>query len=280
MNEQENQLKEINPNYKIIHRFMGGMSNFTYLIEDFKNNKKFVYRYPGKGNYNFVNYDDEKLHLKEIEKLNISNETIYLNTKKGIKIATYIEGDNIKSDVNLDSISIILKKLHNSNVKFKKYDHLKRLEKYESLHNNKVDEYFDLKSKWEEIYNNHLKEHIKYPSHNDAQFANFIQTKEKQIYLLDWEYAGINDYIYDIACFGNVDFEMAEKLLNNYEDEVDDKKIIRLYAWRMFQCLQWFNVASYKEQIGLSKDLDVDFKKVSENYIILANKFLQDINSI
>lgn len=273
----EETLKSIKETYEIETRFMGGMSNFTYKIKD-ENGMYFVYRFPGRGNYNFVNYKDEQKHLKEIEKLNISNEVVYLKPEEGLKISTYVEGENIKEDVDLELISDILKKLHNSDVKLENYNHLKRLEKYETLHTNKQEEYLELKKKFLEIYEKDLKKHIKYPSHNDSQMANFIQTPKGNIKLLDWEYAGINDYVYDIACFGNNDFEMAKKLLETYEEKPGKEMYVRLYGWRMFQCLQWFNVASFKEEIGLSKDLGVDFKKVSENYLILARKFLKEIN--
>ncbi len=272
----ENRLKEIDSNYEIVLRFMGGMSNFTYKIKDSDDNF-FVYRFPGRKNYNFVNYDDEKLHLKEIESLNISNDVIFLKPDEGLKISKYVEGENISDDVDLNLVSDVLKKLHNSNVKFKEYDHLSRLNKYEKLHTNDMDEYFKLKEEFLTIYDKYLKQHIKYPSHNDAQVANFIQTPNGDIKLLDWEYAGINDYIYDIACFGNNDFNMAQKLLSVYEKEITDSLLIRLYGWRMFQCLQWFNVASFKEDIGLSKDLGVDFKAVSKKYISLADEFLNQL---
>ncbi len=272
----EERLKKIDSSYEIVSRFMGGMSNFTYKIKDDKGNF-YVYRFPGRKNYNFVNYDDEKKHLKEIEVLDISNEVIFLEPSEGLKISKYVEGENIGEDVDLKLVSSILKKLHNSDVDFVDYDHLSRLKKYESLHTNDMEEYFKLKEEFLKIYDTYLKQHIKYPSHNDAQVANFIQTPEGDIKLLDWEYAAINDYIYDIACFGNADFNMAKKLLVAYEDEVTDDKLIRLYGWRMFQCLQWFNVASFKEDIGLSKDLGVDFKMVSQKYISLAQEFLEEL---
>ncbi len=274
----EERLKKIDSKYEIISRFMGGMSNFTYKVKDDKENL-YVYRFPGRKNYNFVNYDEEKIHLKEIEKLNISNEVVFLEPSEGLKISKYVEGENIGDDVDLELVSSILKKLHNSDVKFKDYDHLGRLKKYETLHTNDMEEYFKLKEEFLKIYDTYLKKHIKYPAHNDSQVANFIQTPSGDIKLLDWEYAGVNDYIYDIACFGNADFNMAKKLLSVYEDDVNDEKLIRLYGWRMFQCLQWFNVASFKEDIGLSKDLGVDFKMVSKKYISLANEFLNNIKT-
>lgn len=37
-----------------------------------------------------------------------------------------------------------------------------------------------------------------------------------KIYLLDWEFFGLNDFYYDIVLFGNIDFKDVEKLLGYY----------------------------------------------------------------
>ena len=51
----------------------------------------------------------------------------------------------------------------------------------------------------------------------------------------------------------------------------------RLYFFRAFQTLQWHNVALYKEFIGLSVDLGVDFMFVAGLYLDKAEKFLNEI---
>ena len=45
----------------------------------------------------------------------------------------------------------------------------------------------------------------------------------------------------------------------------------------MYQCLQWHNVAMYKDLIGLSKDLGVDFKFFADLYLDKATNFLNKI---
>ena len=95
---------------------------------------------------------------------------------------------------------------------------------------------------------------------------------------MDWEFAGNNDPYYDIACFGNNDFDHAEKLLPVYlEKEPTTEDFNRLYFFRTFQCLQWNNVAWYKEYIGLSKDLGVDFKFFANLYLDKAEKLLKSM---
>ena len=81
--------------------------------------------------------------------------------------------------------------------------------------------------------------------------------------------------MYDVACVGNKEFELALKFLPIYlgrEPEVQEFR--RLYLWRAFQCLQWHNVALYKDLIGLSQDLQLDFKLIASAYLTKAEQFL------
>lgn len=265
-------LEEINPNLAIISRFSGGMSNFTYLVEDSSTNEKFVFRYPGDGAYNFVDYKNEYKALQEGFKLGLTSETIYFDPESGIKIAKYVEGDNlIGTDLDYTAVRDYLKKFHGGNFRnLVSYDHFGRLAKYEQLHNNVSEQYPLLKTYFEELYNQTLGQYVNKPCHNDSQLANFIRTTDDQLFLVDFEYVAINDPIYDIACFGNVDLGNALDLLATAEFDDREDPLTRLYGWRMFQCLQWYNVASYKHEIGLGEALGIDFDAVSKKYITLA----------
>lgn len=93
-----------------------------------------------------------------------------------------------------------------------------------------------------------------------------------QLYLLDWEYAALNDPYYDIASFGNVKFYDALMLLEAYLERKPTKSEadhVRFY--RMYQALQWHQVALNKEAIGLSEELHFDFKLLAEKYLNLAH---------
>jgi thiamine kinase-like enzyme len=270
-NNHQDIINKFDSELKIIERLMGGMSNYTYLCS--KNDKKFVFRIPGEGGYNFVNYTTEANNLNHILPLNINTRTVFIDPENGYKISEYIEGTMIDDNVDLNLVTKTLKQLHNYNTLFdNNYDHLKRLETYELLHQNNEVKYLKLKESFLKLFDKYLKQHLDTPCHNDAQIANMIVDENQKLYLLDWEFAGNNDKIYDIASFGNKDFNQALKLLNVYYQNPKNNHYIRLYAWRMFQCLQWFNVASYKQEIGLSEKLNIPFDKVAANYITLAEQ--------
>lgn len=266
---------------EIIKRFAGGMSNFTYLIKI--EDALFTYRIPGKNSEVLIDRNVESENLNIVEPLNLNSEIVYLNVENGHKMAKYVEGNNLSEVTDSDYYDQVvekLKKLHNSNlIAANDYDKLERLSKYEAL----VDQYgFDRNEKYFELKKSFLELYEKYSDvkfvfcHGDSQQSNWVVSDG--LYLLDWEFAGNNDPFYDIACFGNNDFNAAVKLLDVYLGRnATNDELARLYYNRFFQTLQWYNVAVYKELIGLSKELNVDFLYVSEKYINLASGFLVKI---
>lgn len=271
---------------KIDHRLMGGMSNFTYVIEVEGN--KYTFRIPGKNASVFVDFFAEKENMEIIEDLNLNNETLYTDPTIGYKIAKYVEGTPLSEVADptlyLEEVSKVLHILHESELKavddYRPYD---RLESYQQLvtdfgveHDSK---YFELKTQFL-TYRSFLDQFPKVFCHNDSQISNMV-VEADQTYLLDWEFAGNNDPMYDVACVGNKDFELALAFLPIYlgrEPQLEELK--RLYLWRAFQCLQWHNVARYKDLIGLSQDLHLDFNAIANMYLNKAEQFLMDAANI
>ena len=259
----------------VIGRLMGGMSNYTYIIEI--EGEKYTFRIPGKGAEHFTNRKQEIAIMKEIEKYDFLPAPIINDEKTGYKVAPYVDGQPL-SEITpkpLELVVPILKKLHNAPKFSFNYEPLKRLEKYEKITSGLDPVYVALKDKWAEIYNNVLKDIELVPCHGDSQTSNFV-LGDKKIYLMDWEFAANNDPIYDIACFGNANFDEAIQLIEEYFESAGKKEYQRLYAWRMFQCLQWHNVAKYKHEIGLSEELLIDFNFAANAYLDKAKGFFQN----
>ncbi len=274
------ELSKINKNYIILKKFEEGMSNFTYLISDTSTDQKFVFHYPGDGANKIVNIKNEYLVYKMIKPLKITPNVTYFNTLNGMKITNYVDGESLtNSKYEIDKIDLLIKKVHLSNLKFPSYNHLSKLERFEKLHYNNIPNYQNLKNDFLIIFDKYLKQHIKSPCHNDFQMANIIKN-DNDYSLIDWEFAAQNDPIYDIACFGNINFKSAISLLNTYFHNPSLEQLSRLYGWRMFQCLQWFNVASFKDQIGLSISLGKDFKAIAAHYLNLSKQMLGEITKL
>lgn len=274
MNEQEvlNRLQSIYPtkNIEIVHRLLGGMSNYTYVVKI--DDELYTFRIPGEYSEKFVDRNIEKLNLKLISQLDITNETIYFDVESGEKVAKYVKGESVNTleEYPYQEISDILKKIHNSGlIAENDYNPFKRLEEYENhvielgfVH---TKQYLDIKDEFFE-YKEFLESQDKVLCHGDSQPSNFVYNGNT-IISVDYEFTGNNDLCYDIACFANVKLEEGLKLLDVYFNNPNKEQTLRFYLWRTFQCFQWFNVAVFKDLVGMSELLKINFKVVSDKYL-------------
>lgn len=260
-------------NPKIEYRLLGGMSNYTYVVSE--NNQFYTIRVLGEYANHFVYREQEQYHIKRFEALNITSKTLYFDLETGIKVGQFIEGD-ILSQVNpldhLIEVSNILKQIHSAPKSKYDYHFFKRLEHYESLNKNIPKSYYDLKTWAMDEYNQTYKYIKQTFTHGDSQPSNFIVSKDK-LYIVDFEFSGNNDPYYDIACFGNIEFDYALKLLDVYLGRKANKEELkRLYYNRILQAIQWFLVAKFKHEAGMSETLKIPFDVFMEKYMNLAIK--------
>lgn len=268
----------------IVKRLEGGMSNYTYVVET--RGKKYTYRVPGKYAEKFVDRVEEWENIQEVNRLGLNNATSYVEVISGEKLAEYVEGTTI-SDTDIFSYNDLsvaaLKKIHNSDLKFRDYNAFARLNDYErycrEMGFTHPKEYLELREQLDEMRRNHSQ--VKpVPCHCDYQPTNLVVNGDK-LYVLDWEFAGMNDPIYDIACYGNAGFDKALSLLEAYVGHKPIKEELqRLYFHRSFQCLQWFNVAIFKDRIGLSRDLNMDFNQVASFFFDQAKSLAEQYHQL
>ena len=263
---------------RIVMRLEGGMSNYTYVIEAL--GKKYTYRVPGKFAEKFVDRIDEWHNIQEVEPLGINNVTTYVEILSGEKLAEYVEGTIMSTTdiISYNEMSVkALKSIHNSKMQFKDYDAFGRLDTYErychEMGFSHPEKYTQLRTRLEEMRKAYVAVPM-VPCHCDYQPTNLVISGEK-LYVLDWEYAGMNDPFYDIACYGNAGFDKALSLLESYVGHQPTKEELqRLKFHRAFQCLQWFNVAIFKDRVGLSKDLNMDFNAVAFMFLGMAEELI------
>ena len=258
----------------IVKRLEGGMSNYTYVVET--RCKRYTYRVPGKYAEKFVDRVEEWDNIQEVNKLDLNNATSYVEIISGEKLAEYVDGVIMSETdvVSYNDISVqALKKIHNSNLLFKDYNAFGRLSDYErywrEMGFTHPKEYIELREKLEQMRQAHSDVPM-VPCHCDYQPTNLVISGDK-LYVLDWEFAGMNDPFYDIACYGNAGFDKALSLLEAYVGhKPTSQELRRLYYHRAFQCLQWYNVAIYKDRVGLSRDLNMDFNQVAAFFFNMA----------
>lgn len=269
---------------KIVKRLEGGMSNYTYVVES--QGKKYTYRVPGSFAEKFVDREVEWQNIQEVERLGLNNKNSYVEIRSGEKLADYVEG-TIVSETDVVSYNELSAKalhaIHNSDLKFADYNAFGRLDDDERYCRESgfvhPEEYIVLRAKLDEIRKRHSNVRL-VPCHCDYQPTNLVVNGDK-LYVLDWEFAGMNDPIYDVACYGNAGFDKALAFLEAYVGRKPNRdELQRLYFHRAFQCMQWYNVAIFKDRMGLSQELNMNFNDVALFFFGMAKDMLEHYDEL
>jgi thiamine kinase-like enzyme len=81
------------------------------------------------------------------------------------------------------------------------------------------------------------------PCHNDLWSANFMWVEEnQQVYLIDYEYASMNDAWYDFGIWSAVNYfteAMQMELVKYYCGEFDEEKFARMKLYQILQDIKW-----------------------------------------
>lgn len=266
--------------YQIIRRMHGGMMNMSYVVKD-SNGKLFVVYVPnGKANKT-VNREIEQENTKIMEDLDLTSKMIYFDTKRGIKIKEYIEGNSLNNiqDYDISKVADLLHRIHDSRkLSPTDYHPFDRLAIYE----NRALEYQQESNKYRKLKDLlsvnfrllSLKEKVF--SHNDFQKSNIIKGLDDSYYVIDFEFAANNDEIYDIAAFANDSLKDGEELLAAYFNGKLTKEIQqRFYLWRIFISLQWHNVAIAKHYQKEGEGHKINFLNVAKYFLDLAEESAQ-----
>lgn len=245
---------------------LGGMTNKNYLITI--NNKKYVLRIAGAGTTNIINRYSEKINAREVSKIGVDKELIYFNEETGIKISEYIEKaetlnpETSKKSENLLLTSKLLKKLHTSNIKFEnRFNVFNEIKKYENLIKNKeliYKAYGGYTENRKLIFGleNFLKKNgmVIVSCHNDTVPENFIKNDKNEMFLIDWEYSGMNDPMWDLAAHSlesNFDEREENIFLENYfEKNIKKEDYLRIGCYKVLQDFLWSIWTILKEETG------------------------------
>jgi thiamine kinase-like enzyme/choline kinase len=188
---------------------LGGLTNNNYKVRI--NDKDFVARVAGTGTEKTIDRLNEKLNSSIAYQIGLDSHAIYFNELTGLKIAEFIPNaetlnpTTAKREDNMVLIADVLKTLHSSNEKFQEdFNPFDGTEYYENVllqANGKLyDGYLELKKKFMPLRNElNTLGIVNVAGHLDCLPENFIKSGEAKLYLIDWEYSGNYDNLYDIA---------------------------------------------------------------------------------
>lgn len=237
-----------------------GMTNRSFSFE--VDSKRYIMRVPGEGTEKLINRKHEYDVYQAIKDENICDPVIYMNPENGYKITEYIHDAHACDSTDFSDVSKCMNKLRSFHNKKLVVNHtfevFEELEKYESYWQGMPSSYRDYKTTKVHIYE--LKEFVDAQpkewglSHIDSVPDNFLFSDD-ELYLIDWEYAGMQDQHIDIAMFAIYslyDREDVEKLIDAYFDgQCKDLVRIKIYAYIAICGLLWSNWCEYKRNLGV-----------------------------
>ena len=243
---------------------IGGLSNKNFKISFNKN--QYVLRVPGIGSQGMVTREYEEQNSMQGSKMGINVPTLYFNKDTGIKLTKYIvhaetlNSATIQRKENLRQIASLYYRLHNSKLRFNNdFNVFHEITKYEELMyhaNGKMyDGYNDIRSFVFSLEDklNTLGVQLK-PCHNDAVPENFIKNSSGRIFLIDWEYSGMNDPFWEFAAlFLESNFEEInqEYFLNCYfKNRIPAEAYEKILIYEILQDILWSLWTVVKESQG------------------------------
>jgi thiamine kinase-like enzyme/choline kinase len=284
-------LTEIFPNKDISQAEIiqiGGMSNKNFRV-NFEG-KSYVLRVPGPGSEGMVERANEEFNALEGCRMGVNPEIKYFNAKTGIKLAEFVENaetlnaGTIQRHENLRKVAEIYHKVHDSHVRLKnEFNIFQEIEKYDRLLQkvNAVmyegwNEFKPLVMSLESRLNQIGVELC--ACHNDAVPENFIKAEDGTIYLIDWEYSGMNDPMADFAAlFLESDFSEDSQdyfLRKYYQDSIPEHSQERILCYEILWDTLWAEWTVIKEACGDDfGSYGIDrYTRAKENYLKLDNK--------
>lgn len=247
-----------------IEQALGGMTNVSYFVT--VRGQKFVVRLPGRGTEQLIDRSAEKASLIYGTELGINPELIYFDTESGVKITKKIENaitltpKLAREGKMMKEIIALFQHLHHAGTPMKnRFELFTLIKHYESLVKKEspimMEHVSSLKEdivELEAVYRSIPKEEV--PCHIDTVCSNIIIDEEKRFYLIDWEYSGMFDPMWDLATlFLSLQFTDEEErffLKHYFEREPKLEEMQRVLLHKIFLDYLWSLWSFYKEAKG------------------------------
>ncbi len=268
-----------------IYDIKAGMTNqsFAFTVD----NKKYILRTPCKETKDLINRDHEYSVYKALGMHGVSDEVIYFNTKTGEKITTFIEEAHTLDIHNHNELNLCmqrLKEFHNLHISVSHtFDLRERLVYYESLRG-QVSAYADYDETRQHVlgllsYIESLP--IEYTlCHIDAVCDNFLIDKHCTVYIIDFEYAGMQDPDLDIAMFcvySGLSRHEVDRIISLYHGcHVSRELVYKIYSYIAIAGLIWSNWCEVKEGLAVRTNRYAlsQYNCAKQFYHIVRSEFL------
>ena len=195
--------------YEDIQR-LGGMTNHSYKVT--RADGEYVVRIPGEGTEEMINRADERKSTELACSLGIDSELLWFGDD-GTKVMRFIpdplplDEAVMRKPENLQQAAAIFKTLHtcgkDTGVRFEVFE---MADLYERIIREAgtafYDDYDDVRGTVMSIKEaeDAQGEAPRVPCHNDSLVGNWVLRGDGKLFLIDWEYSGMNLAMWDLSC--------------------------------------------------------------------------------
>lgn len=254
-----NQIKEIS----VIN---AGLTNVSFAFS--VNDTKYVYRHPGGTAGSLINRNSELFAQRVARNIGVDTSVIKMDSD-GWKISYYVpEAKNCDFVHSSDQLSVAMQYLHklhqvSTNETVKVFDNVKEgyklMQIASATKGNLLKEFHEINTKVKRLYTllKRDAERLHYDlvlCHNDVYEPNYLIDKFGQIYLIDWEYAGLNYEANDIGCL-LCRYDWSDQQIKLYLEAYfgrslnsDEERFY--YAFIAISAYYWFCWGLYKGSVG------------------------------
>lgn len=190
-------------------RRMGGLTNHTYHVTS-EDGREYVIRIPGEGTEALIDRNNERKSTELACRLGVDARMLYFGAD-GTKVTEYIpnavtmSAETLQQERHIRQMAEIFRTIHHSGadtgVPFEVFDMAAGYEKI--IRDMDVPMFCDYAAQKQTVMA--IKAEIdaavdakKVPCHNDPLCENWVEG-DGRMYLIDWEYAGMNDGMWDLA---------------------------------------------------------------------------------
>lgn len=246
-------------------RIIGGMTNMNFYVRTCSK-KEYILRMPGAATEEMISRSKEQFNTLQASLEGFHPQILYFNVKSGVKVTEYIKGaqtlngKTARLETNMKRTASILKRLHQSEIQMQgEFDVWKEYESYAETIKNMNGRWYQ-ESRNIEPFFYRLRDdlealgRVRKPCHNDLVPENLVKDETGRMYLIDWEYSGFNDPMWDVAAHlleGEFSKDEEELFLSYYfENGITDIQKQKIEIFKMCQDILWSAWTIIKEAKG------------------------------
>lgn len=187
---------------------LGGLTNQNFKVTAPLG--AFVLRIPGAGTSEYISRENESLAARITSEIGVNAPLVFFDARDGLQLTRFIEGGvtmNAERFKDLGSVrraAESLRRVHDCGRPFKnRFELFQMIDEYLDILAKKdaplPDGYHDVKREAEAVRKALSARPLPIvPCHCDPLAENFLDTG-RQVYVIDWEYAGNNDPMWDLG---------------------------------------------------------------------------------